>query len=144
MNHILYDVDIFVATARGTERGSADVDRLGDDWLAAYRAASRDLIEAWQARGTQGTLTTSFGELPLSWALGQQMADLAVHSWDVARSLGEPIDALDEQVGQVSLTWLSENLRPEFRGQAFGPEVPVAASAPLYDRLAAFSGRPIA
>jgi len=53
--------------------------------------------------------------------------------------------ALD-QIGQASLDWAQKALRPEFRGgeadgKAFGPEVPVGADAPVYDRLAAFFGR---
>jgi len=39
------------------------------------------------------------------------------------------------------LDWARDNLKPQFRGQAFGPEVPVDPDAPLYDRLAAFFGR---
>lgn len=143
VNHIVFDLDQFEAIVRGRERGSPDVDRIGDDWPGAYRAAAASLMDAWQTRGTDGTLKLSFGEYPLNWAIGQQMADLAVHGWDVARSLGEPTDRMDEAVGQASLEWLRENLRPQFRGQAFGPEVTVPSTAPLYDRLAAFSGRSI-
>ncbi len=143
VNHIVYDVDLFAAMTRGAERGSPDVDRIGDDWLGAYRAASGTLLADWQTRGTDGTLKTSLGEFPLTWAVGQQVVDLAVHGWDVARSIGEPVDALDEDVGEASLAWLHDNLKPQFRGEAFGPEVPAPATAPLYDRLAAFSGRAI-
>jgi hypothetical protein len=32
-------------------------------------------------------------------------------------------------------------LRPEFRGQALGPEVPVPPDAPAYHRLAGWFGR---
>ena len=32
-------------------------------------------------------------------------------------------------------------MKPEFRGQAFGPEIPVLENAPVYDRLAAYFGR---
>ena len=102
VNHIVYDVDLFTAMTRGAERGSPDVDRIGDDWLGAYRTATRSLMADWQARGTDGTLKTSFGEFPLTWAVGQQMVDLAVHGWDVARSLGQPVDGLDAEVGEVS------------------------------------------
>jgi hypothetical protein len=53
---------------------------------------------------------------------------------------------LDPEVGQLALDWGRENLKPEFRGdeasgRSFGPEVAVAADAPLYDRLAGFFGR---
>jgi hypothetical protein len=34
-----------------------------------------------------------------------------------------------------------ENLKPEFRGNAFGPEVSVPDDTLIYDRLAGFFGR---
>jgi uncharacterized protein (TIGR03086 family) len=74
------------------------------------------------------------------WAIGQHVADLAVHGWDVARSTGQSTE-LDPAVGQAALDWARENLKPQYRGQAFGPEVSVPEDAPLYDRLAAFFGR---
>jgi hypothetical protein len=36
---------------------------------------------------------------------------------------------------------MSSALTPEVRGESFGPPVPVADDAPVYDRLAAFAGR---
>ena len=48
---------------------------------------------------------------------------------------------LDAELGQASLDWAKQSLKPEFRGQSFGPEVPTADNAPVYDKLAAFFGR---
>ena len=101
---------------------------------------------AWQREGAlDGTVRLPFGEVPATWLVNQQIADLAVHGWDIARATGQSTD-LDPELGQVALAWARENLQPQFRGaegsgRAFGPEVPVPDSAPLYDRLAAFFGR---
>jgi uncharacterized protein (TIGR03086 family) len=86
-----------------------------------------------------------FGEVPATWHVGQQISDLAVHGWDIARATGQAAD-LDPEVGQLALDWGRECLTPEFRGdeasgQSFGFEVAVADDAPLYDRLAGFFGR---
>jgi uncharacterized protein (TIGR03086 family) len=143
VNHIVFDLSLFEAGLRGTQRGAPDADLIDDDWLAAYRAGAASLMQAWQARGTDGTLHTQAGDFPLTRALGQHVADLAVHGWDVARAVGQPTDQLDTEVGEAGLAFLHENLKPEYRGQAFGPEVPVPESAPIYDRLAAFSGRSV-
>ena len=48
---------------------------------------------------------------------------------------------LDAEVARVALDWARENLKPQFRGQAFGPEVEVPENAPIYERLAGFFGR---
>jgi uncharacterized protein (TIGR03086 family) len=81
-----------------------------------------------------------WGEVPITWAIGQHLADIAVHGWDVARATDQHVQ-LDPHIGEAALEWGRENLKPQVRGQAFGPEVAIPAEAPVYDRLAAFFGR---
>ncbi len=141
VNHIVYDVQVFTAMVSGGQRGSPDVDLLGDDdWLASYGSSADSLLSAWRSRGTGGTFTSRLGELPATWALGQHVSDLVVHAWDVAQATGNTRE-LDPELAEAALAWGHENLKPQFRGQAFGPEVPVPDNAPVYDRLAGFFGR---
>jgi uncharacterized protein (TIGR03086 family) len=140
VNHIVHDVQMFTAMISGGQRGSSDADLLGDDWMAAYTSSADSLLAAWRSRGTDGTLTSRMGELPATWALGQHASDLVVHAWDVARAIGDT-QQLDPELAESALAWGRQNLKPEYRGQAFGPEVPVSEDAPAYDRLAAFFGR---
>jgi len=140
VNHTVYDVQSFTAQISGAERGAPDADLLGADWAAAYRAASAALLAAWRQRGIDGTLKTRIGEFPVAWAVGQHTADLAAHAWDIATATGQSTD-LDPEVGREALDWARENLKPQFRGAAFGPEVEVPENAAVYDRLAGFFGR---
>jgi uncharacterized protein (TIGR03086 family) len=140
VNHIVFDVRRFAAMLDGADAGPPDTDLIGDDWSAAYRAAADALLATWHAQDLGRVMKTRVGEFPVGWAIGQHVADLAVHGWDVARATGQSTE-LDAKVGQAALDWGRENLKPQYRGQAFGPEVAVAADAPLYDRLAAFFGR---
>jgi uncharacterized protein (TIGR03086 family) len=78
--------------------------------------------------------------MPASWAVGQHLADVTVHGWDLARATSQPTEG-DPRVGEVALEWARASLKPEVRGQAFSLEVSVPDSTPLYDRLAAFFGR---
>jgi uncharacterized protein (TIGR03086 family) len=143
LNHLVYDVQTFTTMVTGAERGSPDQDLIGDDWLSAYRAASSGLVDAWHKRGSDGTMKLGrLGEMPAAWAVGQHYADIAQHGWDLARATGQSTD-LDAELGQASLDWARQSLKPEFHGQAFGPEVPAAANAPVYDKLAAFFGRKV-
>jgi uncharacterized protein (TIGR03086 family) len=80
------------------------------------------------------------GDVPATWVLGQHLSNMAVHGWDLARATGQST-AGDEEVGQAALDWGRQNLKPEYRGNSFGPEVSVPESAPVYDRLAGFFGR---
>jgi uncharacterized protein (TIGR03086 family) len=146
VNHVVQDVQQFTARASGKDWEPHDADLLGDDWAGAWQAAADALLAAWRREGAlDRTVTLPFGEVPATWQVDQQIADLAVHGWDLARATGQPTD-LDPELGRLALSWGRENLKPQFRGDeasghAFGPEVPVPTDAPLYDRLAAFFGR---
>jgi uncharacterized protein (TIGR03086 family) len=140
VNHTVYDVQSFTAALNGSERPPLDADLIGDDWAPAYRAASDALLAAWRQRGVDGTLKTRVGEFPATWAVGQHTADLAVHGWDIATATGQSTD-LDPEAGREALDWAHANLKPQFRGAAFGPEVEVPENAAVYDRLAGFFGR---
>jgi uncharacterized protein (TIGR03086 family) len=143
LNHLVYDVKTFSTMVNGTERGSPDQDLIGNDWLSAYQSATAGLVDAWRARGSEGMMTLGrLGEMPAAWAVGQHYADITQHGWDLARATGQSTN-LDPQLGQAALDWAKQSLKPEFRGQAFGPEVAVADNAPIYDKLAAFFGRKV-
>ena len=104
------------------------------------------MTAAWEREGAlDRTVKSPSGEVPVSWSIGLQIADLVVHAWDLAKATGQST-ALDPELGETALEWGRRNLRPEFRGEegsgkSFGPEVRVPDDAPLYERLAAFFGR---
>ena len=83
------------------------------------------------------------GEAPLRARADQQITELAVHDWDLARATGQDLAGLDPALAEHALAWSRGMLRPEFRGpdKAFGVEVPVPDDAPVYDRLAGWFGR---
>jgi uncharacterized protein (TIGR03086 family) len=146
IDHIAYDLRMFTDTTQDLPRPPAGEDLIGDDWSGAFDAAAAGLMEVWRRPGMlERTFTSPLGELTATWRIGQQIADFAVHGWDVAKATGQPSE-LDPDVGQFALDWGRENLKPEFRGEegsgkAFGLEVKVPEEALLYDRLAGFFGR---
>ena len=141
-NHIVVDLLQFTASVRGDawERPTAEV--IGDDPAGDYRRAAAGLLAAWRDEGALDRKIELPGgaQVPAEWRLGQHVADVVVHGWDLASALGVQTE-LDPELARFSLDWGRENLRPEFRGRAFGPEVTAAEDAPLYERLAAFFGR---
>jgi uncharacterized protein (TIGR03086 family) len=146
VNHVVQDIRQFAAMVRGEAPGQDDGDLIGDDWVGAYRAAATALLAAWQREGALGgTVQLPFGEVPAAWCVEQQIADLVVHGWDIAKATRQPTE-LDPALGQAALEWARASLQPQLRGDEasgypFGPEVSIAADAPLHDRLAAFFGR---
>jgi uncharacterized protein (TIGR03086 family) len=112
-----------------------------DDPVAEFQAAAAALIEAWRGADIEGAVDMpGMGEMPRRFPVDQLTAEFAVHSWDLARATGQST-ALDSVVGEAALTWARGALRPQMRGEAFGPEVSIDPAAPLYDRVAAFFGR---
>jgi uncharacterized protein (TIGR03086 family) len=147
VNHTVHDVKQFTGMAAGGRYDRDERDLLGDgDWGEAFAAAAAGLRAAWRRPGAlERTVHLPSGDLPATWSLGQQIADLAVHAWDIATASGQPTE-LDPEVGAYALAWGADNLKPPFRGteaegKSFGPEVAVDPGAPVYDRLAGVFGR---
>ncbi len=147
IGHLVTDLDNFAAAVRGEKPDwSRPPSDLGTDWAAAYAAGRGELDSAWSHADVQAAVPTlTGGEAPLLSRAGQQIAELAVHGWDLARATHQRED-FDPAVAEHGLRWAMENLKPQFRGpedegKAFGPEVAVPADAPSYDRLAGWFGR---
>ncbi|MFJ8627934.1 TIGR03086 family metal-binding protein [Kitasatospora sp. NPDC093550] len=149
VSHLLYDLRQFTVRARGGQPDwSQPFERVEEDWLHAFEAGAEELVDAWRAAGDLGgTLEVpGVGTLPARFPVDQQIAEFAVHGWDLARATGQSTDGLDHEVALAALAWAEGALKPEYRGaeedhHAFGPAVAAPADAPPYDRLAAFFGR---
>jgi uncharacterized protein (TIGR03086 family) len=137
------DLRNFLVAARGESADwQAPADEIGDDWAAAFRDRAESLRAAWRAADLDRLVAGPGGEAPLRFRADQQVTELAVHDWDLAKATGQPAE-LDQALADHGLNWSRQMLRPEFRGpdKAFGVEVPVPDDAPAYDRLAGWFGR---
>jgi len=123
----------FLQMARGEQPDwSAGPRRVADTWASDFRSNADDLLHHWHQAGA----AADAGQI--DW----QIAEIAVHTWDVARATGQSTALLPE-VAERGLAFMSGALTPENRGEVFGPEVRVSDDAPVYDRLAAFAGRSV-
>ena len=137
------DLRNFIVAARGEAADwQAPADQLGDDWPASFRDRADSLRAVWQAADLDRLVAGPGGEAPLRFRADQQITELAVHDWDLAKAIGQPT-GLDPALAEHGVRWGRQMLRPEFRGpdKAFGVEVPVPDDAPAYDRLAGWFGR---
>jgi uncharacterized protein (TIGR03086 family) len=146
VEHLVQDLRHFTSTASGQEWDPSRAEDADGGGAAAYDGAAEALLEAWRRGGVQGRmLHLRIGDVPSTWAIGQHIADVIVHGWDVAVATGQE-PSFDPGVTLDALEWAKQNLRPEFRGgeasgKSFGPEVEVAEEAPPLDRLVGFFGR---
>jgi uncharacterized protein (TIGR03086 family) len=120
---------------------------LGDDPVAAYRAAAERVISAFAGAGVldrkfplpeiaQGVM------FPARQAISFHFVDYVVHSWDVARTLGLPVD-LSPSLLDVALTVAQVVPGGDARlapGAAFAPSVAWSGGSRL-DQIVATLGR---
>lgn len=135
-DHLVADPTNFLAMMRGEQPDwTAPGPRVTEGWGAQFRNAADDLIHAWHQvdrRGEEVGVPPEF-----------QVAEFAVHAWDLASALGRPTAELDTEVAETALAFLRANLTPEMRGHAFGAEQAAPRGAGPYEELASFAGRTV-
>ncbi|MBJ7594221.1 MAG: TIGR03086 family protein [Candidatus Dormibacteraeota bacterium] len=146
VEHLINDPGNFAAAVRGEKPAwGGPTGNLGDDWAGSFASSRHQLDAAWESADLKSLVPSMGGEAPLLSRVDQQIAEFAVHAWDLARATGQSED-LDPEVAEHGLRWATQNLKAQFRGpedegKAFGAEVPVADTAPVYERLAGWFGR---
>lgn len=144
VRHLGQGLRNFTISARGeTADWQAPDGELDDDWAQAFRDGAQRLLDTWRAADLDRPVATpGGGQAPLRSRADQQIAELAVHIWDLVKATGQESD-LEPALAEHALGWSQQMLRPEFRGpdKPFGVEVPVPTDAPSYDRLAGWFGR---
>lgn len=147
LNHLLFWGPSLVGAASKAAvappaAAETEVDLTAGDWSVALDTQLGELATAWRDPAAwQGT--TRLGgptELPASLVGGMVVGELIVHGWDLARALGTTVEWDDDLLDYV----LDETAATADQGRAmgiYGPEIPVAADAPLLDRILGLTGR---
>ena len=131
VDHLVNAPSVFTTIMRGEEPDwGAAPPHVGSDREQRFRAAGDELVAAWRLRPADRATSAS----PLDW----QLAELAVHTWDLATALDEPTDDLDPRRGRARPRLHAGRVsRAENRGPVFAPEQPAPPDA---DRLRADRG----
>lgn len=138
----------FASAARGdSDPGQWRLRPLGDDPVGSYQASADDVLEAFAADDlaerkvvlAEFSTTMTF---PALQAVSFHFVDYVVHSWDVARTLGLPLE-FEPDVLEAALEVAKSVPNDETRlapGAAFAPEVAYTGDSTL-DRIVAMLGR---
>jgi uncharacterized protein (TIGR03086 family) len=96
-----------------------DVDALGDDPVGAFGKTAQDCAAAYAAPGAlDRDVDHPSGRLSSRQALAVRTTDTVIHTWDLARGLGE-----DDTLDPALLEWIDANIGEIYADMA---ETPVA------------------
>ncbi|MFI6430447.1 TIGR03086 family metal-binding protein [Rhodococcus oryzae] len=121
-------------------KAQAHVHPLGDDLVAEWQRYSGLATAAWAVAPPATLVHLSYGTVPLERYLREQVFDVTVHSWDLARAAGLG-ETLDPEL--VAAVWEEAEAQREMLSASglFAPPVSVPDDAPLQVRLLALTGR---
>lgn len=124
------------------DRQLSSAPSVADDPLGAFTAARADVEAVLDDPALAGhEYDGLLGRTSVAATIDQFICfDLVVHGWDLARATGqdETIEPVEVERIWAMAQGLGDNLR---RSGVCGPEVTVAADAPLQDRLLGLLGR---
>ncbi|CAD5995820.1 TIGR03086 family metal-binding protein [Agreia sp. COWG] len=113
---------------------------LGADLSSEWAHYSKAATDAWAAAAPDARVQLSYDTVTVTEYLREQVSDVTIHSWDLARATGTS-EALDE--GLVEAVWtVFEPQKATLEASGlFSSIVPVPDDAPLQSRLLALTGR---
>lgn len=122
------------------EEAEAALEPIGDDLVAAWERFAEQATEAWAATPPTQEVQLSYGAVPCIDYLQQQVGDIAIHTWDLARATGAD-DRLDPAL--VDALWVDLEPQRDMLAASglFAAPVPISGDAPVQDRLLALTGR---
>ncbi|TFC15164.1 TIGR03086 family protein [Cryobacterium algoritolerans] len=113
---------------------------LGADLAAEWRTHSEAATAAWRATPLDAPVTLSYDTVTALDYLREQVSEVVIHTWDLARATAAD-DTLDGSL--VAAVWtVFEPQRDTLEASGlFASPVPIAEDAPLQSRLLALTGR---
>ena len=111
------------------------------EWAPVLAAELRAAADAWADPGAwEGETVMGATPMAASFVGPMMLAEFALHGWDVARAVGAPY-AVPDELGVAVLAAVEPLAPMGLDGGWFGPEVPVPADAPAFDRALGLAGR---
>jgi len=123
----------------------------GSRKLPVHGGVGANLAEAWDEAATEAgdafsadraldrTVALSRGQTPAREYIGEMIADLVIHGWDLAQAIGYP-EPLPEDLVEAVYE-IAKNMGDLSSTGRFDKPVPVPDDAPTIDRLVALTGR---
>jgi uncharacterized protein (TIGR03086 family) len=122
------------------ETAQPQLEPIGDDLVAEWRRYSQEATEAWENAPSDASVQLSYDTVTVIDYLREQVSDVTIHSWDMARATGSD-EHLDDEL--VEATWtIFEPQRATLAATGlFNDPIDLDENAPLQLRLLAITGR---
>jgi uncharacterized protein (TIGR03086 family) len=131
------------AAGQGAEPGHWTVRPTGADAVEHYTAAADEVLAAFAALHDLSVKVwipelSATRQFRAGQAIGFHLVDYVGHAWDVAQTLGLPLDLPDEAIAAALPIMREAPDGPERRepGATFGPVQPITRDDPLHEFLA--------
>ena len=113
---------------------------LGDDLIAEWKRYSDEATEAWANAKRGQSVQLSYDTVKVEDYLKEQVSDVTIHSWDLARAAGAD-EQLDELLVEAAYTLFEPQRDALAASGLFADPVSIPDDAPLQLRLLAITGR---
>ncbi|NQX10068.1 TIGR03086 family protein [Microbacteriaceae bacterium VKM Ac-2855] len=121
-------------------RTKGRLDPVGSDLVAEWHRHSTAAAHAWRRSDPSTPVQLSYDTVTAIAYLKEQVSDVTIHAWDLARATGSDEELDAELVAEVWAEFLPQKETLEASGLYASP-VPVPDDAPLLTRLLALTGR---
>ncbi len=123
-----------------TKQAQSRLHKLGENLAEEWHRYSLAATTAWHDASPEQPVNLSYDTVEVIDYLKEQVADVTIHTWDLARAVGAE-EALDEEL--VAAVWtVFEPQRETLEASGlFASPIPVGEDAPLQSRLLALTGR---
>jgi uncharacterized protein (TIGR03086 family) len=112
-----------------------------DGRAVAFAREAAATARAWaEPRAWEGETHIGGSPMPAAAVGAMMTAEFALHGWDLAAATGQTLDVPPE-LGAAVLAAVGQIAQMGRDGGWFGPEVPLPADAPAFERALAASGR---
>lgn len=117
-----------------------ELEPLRDDLRSEWRLYSFAASAAWAATDRATIVRLSDDTVTAEEFLHEQVADVTIHTWDLARAIGAP-ETLDTDLVEAVWTVFEPQQNTLAASGLFASPVSIADDAPLQSRLLAVTGR---
>lgn len=117
-----------------------ELEPIGDDLISEWKRYSNEATEAWESADKGASVHLSYDTVTVEDYLREQVSDVTIHSWDLARATGSD-EHLDDELVEATWTIFEPQRETLSATGLFNDPVQLDESAPLQLRLLAITGR---